>query len=103
MSLVSIDAATAQRYGLSVDQGAYVAAAYAGAADAGIQEGDIITKVGKTQITSATDVMLEVRSHNPGDTLTVEINRNGETKTMDVKLSTDTESNASQSTSRNGE
>ena len=103
VSLVSIDAATAQRYGLSVDQGAYVAAAYAGAADAGIQEGDIITKVGKTQITSATDVMLEVRSHNPGDTLTVEINRNGETKTMDVKLSTDTESNASQSTSRNGE
>jgi S1-C subfamily serine protease len=47
--------------------------------------------------------MLQVRSHNPGDTLTVEINRNGETKTMDVKLSTDTESNASQSTSRNGE
>ena len=64
VSLVSIDAATAQRYGLSVDQGAYVAAA-AGAADAGIQEGDIITKVGKTQITSATDVMLEVRSHGP--------------------------------------
>ena len=102
VSLVSVDAATAQRYNLAVDQGAYVAAAYAGAAEAGIQEGDIITKVDNHNVTSATDVMLVVRSHNPGDTLTVEVNRNGETKTMDVKLSADTENNASNAKSESG-
>lgn len=103
VSLVSVDAATAERYSLAVSQGAYVAAAYAGAAEAGIEEGDIITKVGKTKVTSATDVMLEVRSHMPGDTLTVEINRNGETKTMEVTLSSDTENNAAKSQSGQGD
>jgi putative serine protease PepD len=95
VSLVSIDAATAERYNLPVSQGAYVAASYAGAAEAGIKEGDIITKIGNKKITSATDVMLEVRSHVPGDTLTVEVNRSGDTKTMDVVLSADTETNGS--------
>ena len=90
VSLVTIDSAAAQRYGLAVSSGAYVTAASAGAADAGIQEGDIIVKVNGKSVTSATDVILQVRSSKVGDTIPVEVNRNGETKTMDVKLTSDT-------------
>ena len=94
VSLVTIDAATAKRYNLPVNQGAYVAAVSGGAAEAGIEEGDIITKIANQKVTSATDVILAVRSHSPGDTVTVEVNRNGETKVVDVKLGSDTENKA---------
>ena len=97
VSLVTIDAATAERYNLPVNEGAYVAAVSGGAAEAGIQEGDIITKIANKKVTSATDVILQVRSHSPGDTVTVEVNRNGETKSMDVKLGSDTENKAASS------
>lgn len=95
VSLVTIDAATAQRYNLAVNEGAYVAAVSAGAAEAGIEEGDIIVKIGGKKVTSATDVILQVRSSKVGDTVSVEVNRNGETKTMDVTLTSDTANNAS--------
>jgi putative serine protease PepD len=104
VSLVTVDKATANRYNLAVEQGAYVAAVSAGAAEAGIEEGDIITKVDGKKVTSATDVILQVRSHNPGDSITVEVNRNGEAKSFDVTLSADTDNKASSSQSpmRNG-
>lgn len=90
VSLLTIDATTAQRYGLATDQGAYVSSAYAGAAEAGIQEGDIITKIDGKTTTSATDVILAVRSHMPGDTVNVEVNRSGELLSMDAVLTSDT-------------
>jgi len=102
VSLVNVDSATAERYNLPVSEGAYVAAAYAGAAEAGIQEGDIITKVNGKKVTSATEVILQVRSCKVGDTVPVEVNRNGETKTMDVALTSDVD-NANASSSQNAE
>lgn len=103
VSIVSVDAATAQRYGLSVNEGAYVAAAYAGAAEAGIEEGDIITKINGKKVTSGTDVILAVRSSKVGDTVSVEFNRNGETKTVDVVLGSDTESSGSAQNAQEGQ
>ena len=102
VSLVNVDEATAERYNLPVSQGAYVAASYAGAAEAGIQEGDIITKIDGKKVTGATDVILRVRSHNPGDTISVEVNRNGESKTFDVKLTSDTDNKTNAAESREG-
>jgi len=104
VSLVNVDSATAERYSLPVSEGAYVAAAYAGAAEAGIQEGDIITKVNGKKVTSATEVILQVRSCKVGDTIPVEVNRNGETKTMDVTLTSDADNaNANASSGQNGQ
>ncbi|MEI3230331.1 MAG: trypsin-like peptidase domain-containing protein [Gordonibacter pamelaeae] len=67
VSLSTVNAQNAQRYGLSVDEGAYVAAVSAGsgAAEAGLQEGDIITKFDGQKVESASDLMLDVRSKNP--------------------------------------
>ena len=60
-----------------------------GAAEAGIEVGDIITKFNGTTITSADELMLQIRALNPGDKAEVEINRNGQTETLEVTLGSD--------------
>ncbi len=98
VSVMSIDQEMASRYQLSTT-GAYVAAASGGAAEAGIEEGDIITKIDDTEVTSANDVILAVRSKSPGDTVTVEYNRNGEAKSVEVTLGSDADSSSSSESS----
>ncbi|MEG0776404.1 MAG: trypsin-like peptidase domain-containing protein [Raoultibacter sp.] len=104
VSAATIDKAIAQRYGFSVDAGAYVSSVVAdsSAAKAGIQEGDIITKFNNTQITSANDLILAIRSVNPGDKATVEVNREGETKSVEVTLGSDAGASSTGSVSPNG-
>ncbi len=56
------------------------------AADAGLQEGDVITKVGDTDITDAASLTAAVRSQSPGDTVPVTFTRGGDEQTVDVTL-----------------
>ncbi len=101
VTLSTVNSQNAKRYGLSVDSGAYVTgvSSDSGAAAAGLQSGDIITKFEGNKVESASDLMLDVRSKNPGDTVSVEVNRDGETKTMQVTLGSDESSQASSSSS----
>ena len=91
VSLSTVDASTAQRYGLATDTGAYVAAVSkdSGAAAAGIQVGDIITAFDGQAVESASDLMLDVRSKQPGDTVTLTVNRGGQTSDVQVTLGDD--------------
>ncbi len=102
VALSTVYAQNAPRYGLPVDEGAYVAAVSegSGAAEAGLQEGDIITKFDGQNVESASDLMLDVRSKNPGDKVTLDVNRNGETKQVEVTLGSD-ENSQSASTQQN--
>lgn len=107
VSLSTVNTQMAKRYGLSVDSGAYIAAVSqgSGAAEAGLQAGDIITKFDGNNVASASDLMLDVRSKNPGDTVTLEINRSGEAKKVEVTLGSDESSQAApvqQNSSRSG-
>lgn len=107
VNMVSVNAYNAQRNNLAVNQGAYVATVEAGSAAeaAGIQQGDIITKVGDTEISSATQVILAVRNHEIGDTVTITVMRGSEELTLEATLgddanvqSTDMSSNSSTGT-----
>ena len=91
VSLTTVNSSVAARYNLPVSEGAYVTrvASNSGASEAGITEGDIITKVGGSKVTSASDLIIAVRSHNPGDTVSVTFNRSGSEQTVDVVLGTD--------------
>lgn len=93
VSTQTVSSQLAQRYHLSTDSGAYVAAVSNGqaAANAGIQAGDIITKFGDTTVTSADDLTLAVRSHSVGDTVDVTYVRDGQTNTVSVTLGSDEE------------
>lgn len=91
VSLTTVNSSVAARYNLPVSEGAYVTrvTSSSGASKAGIAEGDIITKVGDSKVTSASDLIIAVRSHNPGDTVSVTFNRSGSEQTVDVVLGID--------------
>lgn len=74
----------------SVPQGAYVVGVVAGspAEKAGIKDGDIITKIDGNSLTDQNGGLSAViAKKNPGDTVSVELWRNGETQKLKITLS----------------
>ncbi|WP_421656992.1 HhoA/HhoB/HtrA family serine endopeptidase [Leptothermofonsia sp. ETS-13] len=69
------------------DEGVLIVRVFDGspAARAGIQQGDIIQKIDGKQVKTAADVQAKVESSAIGSTLQVEINRNGQIRTIQVK------------------
>jgi putative serine protease PepD len=65
------------------------------ASDAGLQEGDIITKVDDQLVSSSDDLIATVRSYRPGDTVTITYQRDGEEKTVELELDSDASSSNS--------
>jgi putative serine protease PepD len=56
------------------------------AAKAGVKAGDVVTKVDDRRVTDADSLIVAVRAHDPGSTVTLTLTRNGETKTIKVTL-----------------
>ena len=60
------------------------------AASAGLQANDVITKVDSTIVTDSDTLIATIRSHRPGDHLTLTIKRAGVTKTLTLTLGSST-------------
>lgn len=73
---------------LKISEGAYIDSVLAksAAGEAGIKEGDIVTKIGDTQILKSADLLEQVGIHRPGDKLEVTVNRDGKEMAFDVVL-----------------
>jgi len=73
VSVQSLDAATAQQLGLSITSGALVASVQPGApaASAGLTRNSVITVFGGKTITNADELGTAIRSHRPGETVSV--------------------------------
>ena len=56
------------------------------AARAGLREGDIVLEAAGESIETTADLRREVTEREPGDSLTLEIRRGGDTRTIDVEL-----------------
>lgn len=56
------------------------------AADAGIRQGDVITKVGDTTVSDYADLMAQILTHEPGETVPVTIDSGSGARTVQVKL-----------------
>ena len=84
IGVVTVDQATADQYGWPV--GAYIRQvdADSSAHKAGLQVGDIITKIDGTDITTTEQVIEIKNSHKVGDTITITVVRNG--GTLDITL-----------------
>jgi putative serine protease PepD len=91
LSMLTVNSQNAKSNNLSVNSGAYVAEVTSGgpADKAGIKQGDIITKIDDTTITSADGMIIAVRSHEEGDVVTVTFNRNGTEQSVQVTLGND--------------
>lgn len=80
-----------QKKELGIAAGAYIAAFSQSnepspARDAGLKEGDVITRIGGLEVTNQADLRNAMLRYGPGETVTVEYYRNKTRKTVSVKL-----------------
>ncbi len=94
VSYTTITAEVAKQYKLSVNHGAYVRSSNGGSAvvkngpadKAGLEDGDIIIKVGNVEVGRAGSVSTLVGEFMSGDTVAFTILRDGEEKTINITL-----------------
>ena len=93
LSLSSVNALNARTNKLGTDSGAYVASVVEDgpAAKAGIEKGDVITKLGDEEITSADGLIIALRSHEVGEKVEITLMRGKEEKKVTVELGSDEE------------
>lgn len=85
----------ADEYKLSVKEGAYIyvqnggnpVAAGSPAANAGLQQGDVITKINETPIGNSGSLSSIIGMYRPGDKVTITFIRDGQTKTTSLTFS----------------
>jgi serine protease DegQ len=56
------------------------------ATEAGVREGDVITSIGGEPIETVEDLLGRLRQFEPGDTISLEVVRDGETQTLEATL-----------------
>lgn len=73
---------------LNLSNGVYVADVVEGSAaeNAGIERGDVITKIGSRNVTQTSELLEYIGSKRPGDDVAVVVNREGETKEFNLVL-----------------
>ena len=95
VSVVTMDPAVAQAYGLPTGSKVSLVEPNNCAAKAGIQVGDIITAMGGQDVTGNSDLLSILRKFKPGDTTTITVFRGGReielTITLDEKPAPETE------------
>jgi S1-C subfamily serine protease len=89
ISGIDVSPEIAEEFGLSASRGAVVDAVQedTGAEAAGVQAGDIITEVDGEPLATMSQLVAEVRSRAPGDTVELRIVRGGDELTLEVTLS----------------
>ena len=88
VSTKNVTPALAQELGLKVDKGAYVSQITPStpADKVGIHVGDVILSIGGMTISNSSDVQTAVRTHRPGETVDVVVDRKGQRQTFQPKL-----------------
>jgi len=74
--------------GATTTNGATIADVPSGtpAADAGLKAGDRVVAVGRTRVPDGISLIVAIRSHQPGETITLTVVREGEEREIEVKL-----------------
>jgi len=88
VSIRDVDANLADKLGLVAVKGVYVSDVGIGSAaeEAGIYEGDIITKVAGIEVNSSPELQEVVSRYSPNDKIAIILQRAGQTKDVNVKL-----------------
>ena len=78
----------AERFGIETDEGILVFSVVpgSGAEEAGLQAGDIVTRIGDTPIRQVEDLLSLLRERAPGDEIELHVLREGEEQTISVRL-----------------
>jgi serine protease Do len=90
VSLQSLNPDLAQHFGLKTSQGALIAEVTPNGpgAKAGLKQGDVITGIDGKKVEGSDDLTMDVISHEPGSTVTLDVIRNGQPTTVKAALGT---------------
>jgi serine protease Do len=88
LSTVTLTPGIQRQLGLDLSKGAVVAGVTpgSGAELAGLEQGDVITKIGGKDVASADEVSAAVADHKPGDQIDITIQRGGSTHTVTARI-----------------
>lgn len=86
ISGVAVDETTAKRYNLPTGVYVYTISENSPAKQAGLQKGDVITKIGETEVSTVSELNKVRNTYKIGDTVSLTIYRNGETSEIQVTL-----------------
>lgn len=88
ITIRDVNGKLAQEKGLDIYDGVYVdsLAADGAAKIAGIQQGDVITKVDDRTVKSVAELQEQIAKHRPGDEVSVVVNRKGSEKSYKIPL-----------------
>lgn len=88
VQIASVNSQLVKEYDLNVNEGAYVSGfgENSSAKDAGLREGDVVTKIDEMPIRSTTSLIEYIGRHRPGDKVNVTVNRKGKEVTIPVVL-----------------
>ncbi|QDH10757.1 PDZ domain-containing protein [Nocardioides dongxiaopingii] len=91
VSVQDVAATPGSQAGAAVVDGAQISQISDGSAagQAGLQDGDVITKVDDTAVTGSDSLIATVRSYRPGDQVTITYLRDGKEQTVDLTLDSD--------------
>ncbi|GAB3266517.1 S1C family serine protease [Arthrobacter pigmenti] len=78
----------ASQLGLEQENGVVVLSVQPGtpAAEAGLEAGDLLVSLDGEELQTSEDLLAALRSLNPGDTITAEVVRDGQTETVEITL-----------------
>ena len=88
VQLTDLNEQIADQLGLPVDEGALIATTFEGspAADAGLEQGDVVVAVDDRDIGSAAELIEAIGGRNPGDEITLRVVGTDGERTVDVEL-----------------
>lgn len=86
ISGIAVDEATAKRYNLPTGVYVYTVSDNSPAKQAGLQKGDVITKIEDTEVSTVNELNKVRNSYKIGDTISLTIYRNGETSQIQLTL-----------------
>jgi S1-C subfamily serine protease len=88
IQLAELTPQIADQFGIDAEQGVLVLGVASGtpAADAGLQEGDVIVGLDGDQVASAGDLLGLLRRHRPGEEVTLRVVRDGAEVEVPVTL-----------------
>ena len=88
LSTITLTPAIQRQLDLDQSKGAVVAGVTpgSGADEAGLAEGDVITRIGGREVESADDISAAVADRKPGDELEITVTRGGSTRTVTARV-----------------
>ena len=88
VQIANVNSQLAKEYELNVNEGAYISGFgdNSSGKDAGLKEGDVVTKIDEVPIRSTTSLIEYIGRHRPGDKVNVTVNRKGKELIIPVVL-----------------